>query len=49
MLIPKADRKLIHELVYPHTGHWYRAIELWVSHEIIRLDIELHPALHTSS
>ena len=39
MLIPKADRKKIHELVYPYNRHCHGAVELAVSHEMIRLDM----------
>jgi hypothetical protein len=42
MLIPKADRKKIHELVLLYIGHHCGAIEKWNSHEISSLQLELH-------
>lgn len=42
MLIPKADRKLIHELVLLCTGHSCGAIEKWTFAEISNLELELH-------
>ena len=32
MLIPKADRKAIHELVFLYNGHFHGNIAIWVFH-----------------